>query len=489
MSDQSDPFRTSGTPNRISRRTWLKVAGAGGLTALAGCSSSDDQESEQGGSEQQGTAQSTSASGDGDLSNTTATYWNTINVQSESAKSASKNIVDTVQSNTGASIKTNFSTVSDLIGAKWKTSFRSGNYPVIFDSVVGWAGPFMQNGYVLPFSEYKDKLDQDVLENIQWLTDKLEYTYRGYRKDLYEIPYGLNVQTGMVGRMDHFEEAGLSPEDDFPPDDFEHLVEVAQTLQKDGPAKHGFSSFGQSSDSFDEHILAWSVADGGKKGVYLNEDWTKGRLTNDSWMTAGRNYIETYTEHDLGPTDTPSISTEKYLTRLANGRASMSSSGFLNLPLLKKRAPDLVKNGTIKWAPNWKGESGSRGCTAPYTLALTRKPETANKDTWEKRQQVGVELMNQFLSKEVQRKMFTQFGLFPVRKDVWSDLPIGERPDNYLSSFKTMAEEGGPAWSAHPVSLELIINIAPPHIQSALKGQISPEQAMRNIQKDTNARL
>lgn len=480
MSDSNKSIN-HGISTSATRRKWLRLAGIGAAAGLAGCTG--------GGSQETTTTQTTTQTQQVDLSGTTAEYWNTINVQSDSAKQTSQQIVNSVQKSTGAKIKINFSTIDDLIGANWKQSFRSGNYPVVFDSVVGWAGPFFQGGFVQPFSEYKDQLDQEVLNNISWLTDRIEYAYRGYDAGLMEVPYGLNVQCGLVGRMDHFKQAGLSPEDDFPPDNFNHLIEVAKTLQKDGPGQHGFSAYGDASDTFDEHILAWSVGNGGKQGVYLNEDWTQGIMTNDVWQQAGKQYVETFTKHNIGPQNTASISTEEFLTQLAAGRASMSSSGFLNLPLIKKRAPDLVKDGTIKWAPMWKGDAGFRGSTLPYTLALTQKPDGVNQSVWDKRQQVGVELINTFLSKEVQRKMFDNFGLFPVRKDVWSDIGIGSRADNYLSTFKTMAEDGGPPWSAHPVSLELIINIAPPHIQSALRGNISPSKALQNIKSDTNSRL
>lgn len=481
MSDDST-FRRK-VVSTTTRRRWLKMAGLSVSAGLAGCQGSTSDGDSSGSGSQISSADSMG------LSDTTMKYWNTINVQSDSASSTSQSIVESVEENTGATVQLNQSTISDLIGANWKQSFRSGEYPVVFDSVVGWAGPFMQGGYVLPFSEYKNQLDPDVVENISWLTDRLKYAYRGYRQELMEVPYGLNVQTAMVGRMDHFEQAGLSPEDDFPPDNFDHLVDVATTLQQDGPGEHGFSAFGDASDTFDEHVLAWAVGNGGQDGVYLNEDLTEGIMTNDVWQDAVSKYVNTFTEHNLGPQNTPSISAEEFNTQLATGRASMSASGFLNLPLIKKRAPDLVEDGTIRWAPMWEGDAGYRGSTLPYTLALTAKPQGVDESEWERRKQVGVDIMNTFLSADVQRSLFENFGLFPVRQDVWSDLPIGERADNYLQTFQTMAENGGQPWSAHPISLELIINIAPPHIQSALRGEISPSEALENIKNDTDARL
>lgn len=477
--------------SRTTRRRLIKMSGVAAITGLAGCSSDGGDETTA--EEDMGTegtpSMQTTMPGEVDLSGVNAKYWNTINVQSESASQTSEQIAQSVASDTGANVSINLSTISDLIGANWKQSFRSGNYPVVFDSVVGWAGPFFEGGFVQPYSEYRHMLDDDVVENIQWLIDRLEYAYRGYRGGVMEVPYGINVQCGLIGRMDHFEEAGLSPEDDFPPENFDDLVQTATTLQEDGPGDHGFSAYGDASDTFDEHVLAWAVGNGGKDGVYLSEDLTEGIMTNDVWTDAMTKYVETKTVHDLGPENTPSISTEEFVTQVATGSGSMSGSGFLNLPLIQSRAPDLVEDGTIRWAPMWEGDAGYRGSTLPYTMAITKKPSNVDQSTWNKRQRVGVEIMNRFLSKDVQRSLFENFGLFPVRKDVWSDLPIGERADNYLQSFRTMAEDGGPPWSAQPISLELIIEIAPPHIQEALRGNISPSDALSNIQQDTNARL
>jgi ABC-type glycerol-3-phosphate transport system substrate-binding protein len=518
-----------------TRRRWLKAAGVGGLTGMAGClggggggtdtptsepateepeptadtaasttmdsgagtdtatsgddstTSMDDSTTGEDGNESTSGGTTTSASVD--LSGTTFKYWNTVNVQSDSAKSTSNEIANSVQERTGANVELNFTTTADIIGANWRTSFRSGNYPVVYDSVVGWAGPYIDQEYVLPFSEYQDRLDDEVVENISWLTDTLEYAYRGYEGDLYEIPYGVNVQAALVGRMDHFEEAGLSPEDDFPPENYEELIEIATTLQDEGPGQHGYAAYGDPSDTIDEYDLGWAVGDGGEQGVYLNGDWSSSLFTNDVWQETLTEYVNLFRDHDLGPQNTPTLSTEEFVTQLATGSASMAGSGFPNLPLIRERAPDLVEDGTIRWAPMYQGDEGYRGSINPYVLALTQKPDGVSREKWDKRQEAGIELINEFLSADVQRSLFENFGFFPAREDIWEDLPIGERADNYLATFKTMAEDGGQSWSAHPLSYEIIVNIAPPHVQQALRGNISPEEALTRIDDDITSRL
>lgn len=115
--------------------------------------------------------------------------------------------------------------------------------------------PIINQGYVKPFSEYKHLIDQDALNNMQWISDKLKPIYSGYNGELYEIPYVANVIESFVGKMNHFEQARLNPDEDFPPKNYEHLIQVAKTLEEDGPATSGYTVYGESSDSFDEQIL------------------------------------------------------------------------------------------------------------------------------------------------------------------------------------------------------------------------------------------
>ena len=478
MPHQDGGGREDSIPTSISKRKLLKIAGAGSVSALAGCV---------GGGNGGGSNGSGGNSGSGD---TTANWWNVSKaVIGPEMQTAVNNAAKSVEKETGTNVKVNFSSLSALIGAKWRNAFQNGNNPVVFDSNISWAGPYMDTGYVRPISDYKNRLNQTALDNMKWLTKELDYTYRGYKGDIYEIPYGMNVIEPFVGRMDHFKKAGLDPKKDFPPKNYKHLIEVAKTLEKDGPGKSGYTVYGESSDAFDEQIIAWAMAAGGKKGVYLNEDWSKSQFKNDIWQEWGRKYIEIFTKHDLGPPDTPTLSVEAAAARMGTGRISMMSAGALNLPVFKKNAPDLLKDGTIKWAPNWIGDAGYRGMSLPYTVALTRKPEKVGSKKWKKKTEAGIEIINYLLSKKVQKKLYTQMGMFPVRRDVWDEIGIGNRADNFGTTFKTMAEKGGPAYGAHPAVLPLITNIAPPHIQNALQGKISPEKALNNIANDMNKRL
>jgi maltose-binding protein MalE len=475
----------------ITKRGYLKAAGATGVTgisALAGCtgdSSSGSGSPTEGG----GSTEREVSNGSQQFSGTTLSWWNVgWAVIGEVMKNTAQNIIQQVEQETGATIKPNWSSTSALIGPKWQNTFQNGEYPVLFDAVAGWAGPFMDQGYVKPFSEYKHLIDQEALDNMQWILEKMKPVYSGYDGELYEIPYMANVIEPFVGRMDHFKQAGLDPEKDFPPKNYEHLIQVAKTLEEDGPANSGYTVYGESSDSFDEQILTWSVAAGGTDGLYLNQDWTEAMMTNDVWQEWGTKYIEVFSKHDIGPRDTPSLSVEAAIPRMANGRISMLNAAALNLPIFKKNMPELINNGTLQWAPSWMGDADYSGKIGGYTMALTRKPERASKQEWENQTKVAAELINYMLQKDVQKKIYNKMGALPVRKDVWDEIKW-DRPDNFGTAFKNMAETSGPSYGAHPLCLPIIVEIAPPHMQKALRGDTAPRQALNNIASDINSQL
>lgn len=97
------------------------------------------------------------------------------------------------------------------------------------------------------------------------------------------------------------------------------------------------------------------MAAGGTDGLYLNQDWTEALRSNDVWQEWETKYIKVFSKHDIGPRDTSSLSVEAAIFRMANGRISMLSAAALNLPIFKKNMPDLIKDGTLQWAPNWRG--------------------------------------------------------------------------------------------------------------------------------------
>lgn len=443
---------THGVFQTISRREALKTIGSTSVaTSLAGCNTL-----------------SGGPTGEMEIS-----YWDVLHLESDRSKSAIKDFVSRFEDEYGTDVELNLS--SGVTSQSWKLGFRENSYPVVYDASSAFMGPYIGNGYIKPVSEYRSELDSEALSQIEWILPAMKQGYRGYREDLYEIPIGAIPQVPFMANMDHFEQAGLDPAADFPPENYEHLLQIASTLQEDGPGDIGYQIFGQAFDISDSVIPTWTVAQAGEDGLYLNDDWTDTVVDSDPWIENTRKYVDLYREHGLSGQDTVSASGEGTVPDLANGKVSMTSPEWQDLPILLEQAPDMMESGTLRWGPSWKGESGYRGHLIIQTVGITRPQPDADEEEYRQKQQAAYDLINFWLSKDVQKTIHENYGQLPVRRDVWEEIPT--KPHNGFETVKQIATDGNLSWAAHPKTLSIVFEIIPPYLQKALQGKISAEEA------------
>jgi len=417
-------------------------------------------------------------------------YWNQMNVQSRQARSVSEALANNFEQFTGATVNVNWSGYGDVIGATWRNQFSQGNYPVVYDSVTTWDGQFVEGGWVKPFDEYMDQFSDQLISSIEWIFPTLRNQYRGFEgDDVWEVPFGFLLQLPFVVRMDHLDEAGLS-RDRLPPEDYDDLIDIATTLQEDGPGEFGHQIHGTKFDATDCRLPNMAVAEGGQQGLFLNEDWSDTRWDNDVWKKVVRQWVEIFTEHELSSPGTPNHDDEAMVQEISSGRTSMNSGDTQNHPDMLDTMPDLMEAGDVQWVPQWPGDhGGGMGIIQPYGLGITVPPEGADSDEWNRKQQAGIELIKLFLTKDFQRNLFENFGLFPIRDDVWDDFPDSSGSHRLYETATTMAQNSDFAWAAHPQSVSVQYNVPAPHIQEALNGNKSPEQACDDIAADVREQL
>jgi ABC-type glycerol-3-phosphate transport system substrate-binding protein len=475
---------------RPTRRKILKTSSLAGLAGLAGCAGGQDDTDGQDGGEttdqqtnQSGASQNTSQSQDEvDLSGTTFEFWDTFNVQSRSAADFLQGLVANFEQSTGASVSTNWTGYGDVIGSKWITNFKNDNYPHLFTSVANWNGRFSEGGWVVPFTEYRDELPDETLEQIEWIFP----LYNNYIDQMWEgmqsVPFALQMIGPMIARMDHFEEAGLDPKNDFPPDDWEHAIEVGQTLQEQGPGEYGYQILNGPFDEIDIQLASWTIADGGEDGLLLTQDNSDVLFDNDVWKRNMRRFVETYREYGLSNPNTPQQVDEELPQLLASGQVSMTNIESPMHPALQSQVGEMYENGTIKWAPSWGGSSGQKGYIYPQSLAINQKAPNESQSKYEKRREASIEMIKVFLSKPVQEQMHELAGVLPIRKDVWEELPSTD--NNVFSSWKEIANSVQIAHQNHPQYVELMFNIPGPYATQAIKGEITPDEACEQSAAD-----
>jgi ABC-type glycerol-3-phosphate transport system substrate-binding protein len=469
--------------SRIDRRRFVKATGAGVLaTGLAGCTGDGGDGGGDGGG---GDTPSPTLEVDDevDISGTSFTYWSAVHSQSRSARRTMERFINRFEQATGATVNVSWESYSNILGAKWRQEFSRGNYPVLYDSVSRFGGTWVEGDWVYPFEEYSDQFDSATLDGLEWLLEVMRDQYRNYGGRAYEVPLGFLAIEPFVARMDHFEQAGLDPSSDYPPTSVEEIVEVGTTLQEQGPGQYGFQVHGKADDATDNILPQWTLAKGGaEEGLLVDRDVTDTIVDNDVWIESVTQYVDMFREHDLSNPQTPNSGDEDVVNWMAQEQVSMSQIDFLNEPTLVERYPDLMENGTIKWAPSFGGQSGQRCLVTPFTFGITKPPDGANASQYEQKQQAAIQFLKAWMAESFQTELFANIGLLPVRDDVWEVLP--ERADNSLQSIFTMARESDFGFTAHPQQSQMLYGIFAPYVQQALRGEISPEEACRNTARD-----
>jgi ABC-type glycerol-3-phosphate transport system substrate-binding protein len=347
---------------------------------------------------------------------------------------------------------------------------------------------------VKPLSEYIDRLSDETVEVIEWTFDILsDQVYRLYEGDnlenVYEIPYGLLPREPFVGRRDLFEEAGLSFEDDFHGlEDYNHLIEVAQTLQDESSASFGYPVYGSTYDSTDTQLVPWTVSRGGNDGLYLNEDGTDTNMDNDVWKQTVREYVEVHTEHELSPPNAAQLAWEDVVPMLISGELAIGSIDYLAQGNLEDQASELLETGALQYTTGWEGEAGVNGLLYSFpTIGIARKPEGVSEEEWRRKEDAALQFIDSWFTSDFQSGMLNNFGIFPVRQDVWDGLTRTE--SNFVQSGLDMIQQSEHSVAAHPGMAEFFSTIPAPHMQDALNGNITPEEACDNIAEEVRAQL
>ncbi|WP_313694999.1 extracellular solute-binding protein [Halorarum halobium] len=487
----------------MRRRRFLAGAGATGVALTAGCAGD-------GGNGGDGTPTDSSDGGGGNgttmgdsngnrWDGVTVVYWNRFHNNSGQAAEAIRGAISSFEEETGATVEVDYS--SGEPGQRWLTLAREGERPHIMDQVSGQVGPFAELGIAKPFSEYSHLFSDELIEHTSWFMDVLgEQAYAGFGGQAYEFKFSSESARLFLARRDHLEAAGLSPEDDFPPTDFEHSVEIAQTMQEDGPGNYGWQIYGSSGDVTDTCTEDWPVAQAGQAGKILNEDWSDTQIDDEPIKQTYENFVSLHTEYELSSPGTVSQSDEDGTQLLIQGEASMTQVPSATYADLLANAEDQVMDGNFVFGAPWKGESGARGIIGGDGVVFVNPPDGADQNEWDEAQEAAADLLENYLyhSVDFQRRMFSTIGGGPLRDDVSTedimgavDDPTGYEQTNIIeaSELGTFDQEDYYLQEAAPFFGQIQQGIMPGYIQQALQGQITARDALDQAAEEARAQF
>ncbi|HKJ60173.1 MAG TPA: ABC transporter substrate-binding protein [Halobacteriales archaeon] len=493
MSEQ-DSGAVRGTVKSLSRRPFVKAIGAGVLSSFAGCSSSGNTSNStestttSGGSETGSTGTTTmNGSSSKPLAGRTAVYWDMMNAQSKGAKTAMANAVQEFQKETGATLKVNWSAAGNIIGGKWASNMKNGQFPHFYTAEPDQTGWAIGYDWIHPMTKYKDQLNEDYLSGTEYIQDTLKYAARGWDGKVPMTPVNLIPRNAFVVRTDHLKQAGLNPDKDFPPKSYDDLIRVAKTLKEKGPSNWGYEMFGANFDWCDA-MQPMAMAHGGKDGLVLNDDWSKVQFSNDNWRTIAERYQHMYRDLHLSNPQTPTEADEPQVDLLGSGRVSMSIPEWWNWPSFVNRHSDLLESGKLRWGHFYDGPKNQESILGGVSCAVIKTPDGQDPKKWRKAQEVAYAWINKITDTDFQTNMFRNVGLFPVRDDVREQfLKKGtkyEEQTNALHAGIHAIENSDYRWPSHPQYNTIMYHSTPPYVQKMLKGQLGPDEAMKKATKD-----
>jgi ABC-type glycerol-3-phosphate transport system substrate-binding protein len=355
--------------------------------------------------------------------------------------------------------------------------FDAGKIPSTF---------LLNEDWIHPFDEWRDELDSDTISAIEWIFPTLEQAYSGLDwANIPFLPFATRAFAPITARRDHFEQAGLDPKNDFPPESQQEYIEIGEQLKADGPAEYPLHILADGGDFLDSGLPPWTVSQGGPiEGRILNEDFTDTNFTNDSWTQTFDTYHGIYADQDLAGPWSPTAPDEDVPPKMAAGDISMGHAEILTLPLWQENAPGLVEDETIMWGPHWGGPEDQPGVLDAFFLGISKKPPAVDQETWNARQDASIELMKTWLSEDFQRQIAEDFGLIPIRDDVWDDLSSQYRDDHIFNASLEMVQNTDATFAGHPSFVAIFTENAA-FLQNAMRGEISTEEALQQAHEHT----
>lgn len=463
---------------RLSRRPFLKATSAGLVGGgLAGCMGGDGNGGNgDGGNGGNGGNGTTDGSGSGpDLSGVEFDFWETRYFrESTAAQQAVEEVIADFQEETGATVNANLQDTDQPL----YDAFNQGTYPPGLTRFAQGMGTLMETGKILPFSEYQDEFDYDVMNSIGAQSEAIDYTFRGWEEGASLVPITANIFSPFVGRMDLFEEAGLDPDEDFPPSNYEELVETAATLRDESSAQVGFQPIGNQADNHDVYFNVWTSALGGADGYFFNEDWSDLNVTSDTFQTIVQQNLDLFNEHGQGTQGTPTITDEDVINLQLNGQVAIGQHAPMNLAAFRERGGDIYTEN-VRWAPAWEGETGTNGRALMPGGVLTAAPDGADSATWEKKQDAALALLDYFNSPTLQVETMPFLGFMPARRDLWPEITNDMIAGNFVETIKATADNAVYGYPANPVWGDVAVDLFAVKQEQAFNGELSVDEVLQ----------
>jgi len=270
-----------------------------------------------------GTADSGSSGGDGGKT-VELTYWD-----GTWAEEITPELVKEFEAqNPGIKIKVEYFPWDGMYD-KFLVALRNDNGPDIINMAVDWTVPFAAMGKlqnITPFIEQYGVDMNDFYEGpLKTVTYNGQYYALPYRSEANALYYNKKI----------FADAGLDPEQ--PPATWDELIEFSKQIKE----KTGIAGFGQSGSEFGNFTAQLYYLIYSNGGSVLNEDYTKSALTSPEAVEAAQIFVDMYRKHKISPDSTMENNNTVNRNLFASEKVAMFISGNYDVAAVREANPDL----------------------------------------------------------------------------------------------------------------------------------------------------
>lgn len=420
-----------------------------------------------------------------DLQGVEIDYWNMIGVQNKIIKEQSQTIIKAFEQRTGCKVNTTWDSYGSVIGPKYRTNFKGGVKPTVFDSFGRWGGQLRE--FLRPLDDFIDnEMDAATRYGMGWVLPLLQRQNSGFpdASTNYSIPLNMVMQAPYILNRDHFDKAGIDFDANYPIRDSDHYIELCKEIQAKAGIKYPTEVYGKIWDFADTQLNGWIRSVDKDSSDFLNADWSKSNATSDAWMKAVQFYVDVFRKYKLSSPNSPQSSDEEAVEQFIRGSKSIVHCDILNRGTLLAKMPEQMEQGRVVWGPQFPltgGKSGSQCFLAVSTFHIV-KQEGPDADIKER---AAWEFIKEWLSVENAEAISRSSGL-SARRDIWDSLK-GLPDRSTEAAIATIGDDPG-IWNNHPGSVDFQYNLIAPHGQKMLQGA-SVEESLVAYAKEVDAAL
>ncbi|WP_019636749.1 ABC transporter substrate-binding protein [Paenibacillus fonticola] len=337
---------------------------------------------------------------------------------------------------------------------QFSTALASGAAPDIISIDLVYAPYFASIGAFQDLTDYYNSLDfkEHLIQAMA--------TQGAYNGKQYALPFSGEV-SALAYNKEHFKEAGLDP--DSPPETWEDLREYARKLTTTDRFAYVYAGADVGGQAFTFLPYIW-----GNGGDILNENGTEAKINSPETIEALQFYTDLTQKDKVTPEGVTNYSWAQAQDAFTSGKASMFVTGNFIVNVFDTDYPDIDYG--IALIPRNEGKNHASFAGGDLIAIPTES----------KHSEEALEFLQYALSEEVQVETFAKNGAIPVREDLLDNKYFKNSP--HYQVFAESLKLGHTPYSLkyNEIFSQPVLGF----MQLSLNGELSPQEAFKNAEKN-----